>query len=327
MGYGYVPITVTNSESSATSTNFQQLVTVDLSYYSSFLNADLSNTFFSSDTAGSSVLTSIIESGNSYPFGSVNFWVVLSDGIAANSSTTIYLQIDLSLSSHINKTTTGLACNLTSSYGEYDNSSSIFNFYDNFSGTTLDSSNWSSGGTFTVNNGISLNDGYIYSTATYSSSDDYTLDVFGYNDLTGNQGFGSFVSNSNSFSGADVQIMAALGSPNRYTAASAYVSGYSDNTLTESIPFTTNYIFTLSPAFASSGNTWYLTYNQASAGVPSSVGSLTYIGASGGSSTNAIYIQYIRLRYTPPNGVMPSISTSNPVNFPYINTSTSEDLF
>ena len=52
MVYVYIPVTITNSESTATSTDFQQLVTVDLSYYSAFLNQDLSNTFFSSDTAG-----------------------------------------------------------------------------------------------------------------------------------------------------------------------------------------------------------------------------------------------------------------------------------
>src|SRR5579875_774278 len=56
----------------------------------------------------------------------------------------------------LNTTNTGVAPQLTSTYGQYDNGINVFQFYDNFAGTSL-SSKWSSFGygapTLTVNNG------------------------------------------------------------------------------------------------------------------------------------------------------------------------------
>lgn len=338
MGYGYVPITVTNNESSATSTNFQQLVTVDLSYYSSFLNADLSNTFFSSDTAGSTVLNSWLESGNTYPFTSVNFWVVLPDGIAANSSATIYLQVDLSNANHFNTTTTGESPLLSSSYGEYDNGANVFNLYNNFAGTTLNPYLFVPSAA-----SVSQNNGLTFSVATTDNQMNVTYEVqtismpflmisnVNYNPNTGgltNYEFGiGIASGSGSAGGNPVPMMVGI-IPN---GGDMQVSSQSTTYLSQSVPEGSSqfgaylWSLTISSTYASFSDTLHtLSGSYSSPQITSGYPSFYYSNNNGGEIAS---INYLAVSNYPPNGVMPSISTSNPVNFPYINTSTNEDLF
>ncbi|MHB8443581.1 MAG: DUF2341 domain-containing protein, partial [Patescibacteria group bacterium] len=77
--------------------------------------------------------------------------------IASSANTIIYLNYG-NLSANFNQYS-GEAPNLSSSYGEFDNGSSVFNFYDNFKGTTI-SPNYTqvspSGSSIVQNNGITL---------------------------------------------------------------------------------------------------------------------------------------------------------------------------
>ena len=85
----------------------------------------------------------------------------------------------------LSNTITGEAPQLSPSYGEYDDGASVFNFYDNFAGTTL-SSKWTVSGTdYTVNNGISI---------TGSSSATYIQSASEYNPETEVTDFYSYVS-------------------------------------------------------------------------------------------------------------------------------------
>ncbi len=336
MGYGYVPITVTNNESSATSTNFQQLVTVDLSYYSSFLNADLSNTFFSSDTAGSTVLNSWLESGNTYPFTSVNFWVVLPNGIAANSSTTIYLQVDLANANHFNTTTTGEAPQLSSTYAEYDDGANVFNFYDNFAGTSLNTSKWSSnlgsGGTITVNNGLTISsttnyDTFVQSVNTYSNPQIVESYITASTPTTNYERVAIFTGTGSTTN--ENIVSAGYYYSNSYVNGHVWEIGYPSGG--DRISTTTSLSGIVGGVWVASGNEqlFYNYQNIISWTDTSQTFGSTYIGldVAGVSGGYSATFQWVRTRAYPPNGVMPSISTSNPVNFPYINTSTNEDLF
>ena len=131
MALAYVPITLTNNQSTATGSSFQQLLlNIDMRSYEPFLNSDLSNVYFSSDSAGATVINSWLESGNSSTSAATTWWVVTS--VAANSTTTIYMQVDLTGTSHRNNTTTGEAPQLSPTYGQYDNGANVFTNYWNF---------------------------------------------------------------------------------------------------------------------------------------------------------------------------------------------------
>ena len=118
----YVTITLTNSQTTPTPVNFQQLIKVDWSTYASDLNANVSNVRFYNSTSFSSSteLSGWIEDNNTTTATSSNVWVNLSGTIVPASSTaTIYmafLPTTASWSSHW-----GLAPQLSTNYGEFDN--------------------------------------------------------------------------------------------------------------------------------------------------------------------------------------------------------------
>ena len=345
MTYAYIPVTITNSESTATPTDFQQLVTVDLSYYSAFLNQDLSNTFFSSDTAGSTVVTSWLESGNTYPFSSVNFWLYLPDGIGASSSITVYLQVDLTNTSHFNTTTTGVAPQLTSTYAEYDNASTIFNFYDNFIGTTL-SSKWvtgASGGTYTVDNGLSLSipatsGDYVYvaSASAIASQPIITESYMNGNSLNLSgvrTGFGLVPSQTYLIaSGTSQDHVSWQGSELAVTEiVSSVQTGTSYVNPTSVNPVDGNYHLWGIEWLSGEAGFWYNGYSPTTttSDVPTDTTYVTlsyYANALPSSTPPSILYQWVRTRLYPPSGVMPSASAGIPSGFPYYNTTTYEDL-
>ena len=150
---GTVPFTITNSTSTDTSAPFQQMVVVNPSLYTSYLASDLSNVQWFD--ANGNVINSWLESGNSNTATQAVYWLSLANGIGANSSITVYMGIASTTTNLLNNTTTGEAPQLSSTYGEYDNGINVFDFYDNFAGTTL-SSVWTvpSNSKYTVNNGF-----------------------------------------------------------------------------------------------------------------------------------------------------------------------------
>ena len=328
MVYAYIPVTITNSESTATSTDFQQLVNVDLSYYTSSLNSDLSNTFFSSDTAGSDIITSWLESGNTSPFNSVNFWIYLPNGVGASSSITVYLQVDLSGTSHFNTTTTGVAPQLTSSYGEYDNGANIFANYWNFAGTTAPSDWTNNAGTISYNNGVTFNSTasgsfWYYTGATYSGNlmIDELMKVNTQASTVGDgEGLVGLTTTTPSWTST---FSAAKVYNNTIPKLGIIYLGTDADTATEFEPVGTFGILGFSAT--SSGMNIYLNYQKivsSTDAVPSSY----YIVGSEASTDAQVFIQWLRTRTYPPNGVMPFVTAGTPSNFPYYNTTTYEDL-
>ena len=323
MALAYVPITLTNNESTATGSSFQQLLlNIDMRAYEPFLNNDLSNVYFSSDSAGSTVINSWLESGNSSTSAATTWWVVTS--VAANSTTTIYMQVDLTGTSHRNNTTTGEAPQLSSTYAEYDNGASVFTNYWNFAGTGLPT-RWTGQPTYyTVNNGLST---------------------------------------TNVPSGSAVTSPSGLNPQTSILDAYAYSSGYeASSNFAQFVDFYAgaswgaSYIYTISPSASSyqlfdySGSAWgtgsslgagststyqvfsiwaTTTASYASIGYATPVSTTSDFGAftSGTFASTPLlgvtfYYQWLRTRTYPPSGVMPSVGLGQPTNFPYINTST-----
>ena len=78
---GYVPFVLTNSQNSATSDNFQQLIKIDWSKYASYINANVSNVRFysSAEFTEASELYAWIETNNSTNAKSSNVWMNLAN--------------------------------------------------------------------------------------------------------------------------------------------------------------------------------------------------------------------------------------------------------
>ncbi|HVP24098.1 MAG TPA: hypothetical protein VMS77_09340 [Conexivisphaerales archaeon] len=154
----YVPVTLTNAQSTAVAGGAQVLVNVTWSNYAAYVDNPVDNYVFFNGVG--TPLFSWLQSGTaSNSVGSV--WVQLdSGGIPANGADIIYLgfyPLKTNVLGQYNYT--GEAPTSTSTYGQYDNGKSVFNMYDNFAGSTLNATLWASqvsGGTVAVNNKVTF---------------------------------------------------------------------------------------------------------------------------------------------------------------------------
>ena len=136
-------ITLTNTQSSSTGPNFQQMIVVNSSKFASAEASDLHNVEFFYPNC--TVIPAWIESGNSNgAFGTI-YWLRLASSIPSHSNVTIFMGfMNLSTNNFLNSSILGLApqlsCNSTLSaidgacttYAQYDNGAKIFNNYENF---------------------------------------------------------------------------------------------------------------------------------------------------------------------------------------------------
>jgi len=121
----YVPITLTNSQSSATSSPFQQMITIDSANYAKYEASGLQNVEFSTLPAGQgTVLNAWIESGASNTSTSTVYWVNLPNGIPASNSITIYMTF-MPTNVMSSSGPTGEASQLSPTYGEYDDIANV----------------------------------------------------------------------------------------------------------------------------------------------------------------------------------------------------------
>ena len=312
MSNGYVPITITNNQSTATGTNFQQLLNINMDNYSSYLNSDLSNVYFSSDTAGANVIDSWLESGNSNTSTNTIFWVLLANGIGANSSITIYMQIDLSGASHFNNTTTGEAPQLSGTYAEYDNGTIVFVNYWNFAGTSLPSGWTGTSGYYTVNNGLStiyFNSGEAAVSPSGLNPQTTIIDAYAYSSGYLPSGdFDQFVDfyAGSSWGASYIYTITPSGTEYRLNNYSGSNWDTGVNIATGS---TSSYqVFSIWATTTAS----YGSMNYGTAVSDSSVDFGAFTSGTFASMPSAsgytFYYQWIRLRLVPPNATMPSIS-------------------
>ncbi len=152
---------MTNSQSTATSSNFQQSVTVTPSACSGcypYINANWSNVEFSTGVGSSGPsgpLDAWIESGASNTAASTLIWVNLTSSTIAGSggTLTIYMSF-MPTTSPVTSGYTGYApqffcasgCAQTS-YGQYDNGESVFTYYQPFGGLSTLPTGWAFSGT------------------------------------------------------------------------------------------------------------------------------------------------------------------------------------
>ncbi len=154
---------IKNNLSVATPSSFDQRITVDSAMYSSYEASNLSNIYFI--YANGTIVNSWLESGNSTSTGSI-YWLNISTSIPSHSLLELYMEFMPTSSFMFNNRTTGEAPQLSSVYGAYDNGFHVFPLYDNFAGTSLNTSEWTVTGNATLNNGITF-------TSTPTNNTDY----------------------------------------------------------------------------------------------------------------------------------------------------------
>jgi len=86
----YMPITITNNQSVATPSPFQQMIQININNYSDYMYFDGNIANFELFTSTGTIIPAWIESNNN---GTLTIWAKLSSGIGANSSITIYLGV------------------------------------------------------------------------------------------------------------------------------------------------------------------------------------------------------------------------------------------
>ena len=150
----YEPITITNTQSSATPSPFQQMINFTSSDpgFSSIATGNFGQNvefFYYNGTVIPSWLESYTDSNG--------IWWLKLGSISTGSSQTIYVGFAPTSTNLFNTVNNGEAPQLSSAYAEYDDGAKVFNYYVNFNGTSLPS-HWgyalNSGDSCTQDNGI-----------------------------------------------------------------------------------------------------------------------------------------------------------------------------
>ena len=137
----YVPITITNSQTSATPNPFQQMVTWNPSTYAAYEASDLGNVRFCADDACATPLYGWLESctascGTSAT--SATAWVNLTSAIAGSGGTLTIYMVFTSTSNDFDGNYWGEAPSLSATYAQYDNGANVFTAYFNGDTPTSD---------------------------------------------------------------------------------------------------------------------------------------------------------------------------------------------
>ncbi len=202
-----VPITIYNNQSYALDVPFQQMIVVNSSEYSQYINTSWDNVEFSTGQGGTgTILQAWVESNATNQADYTLVWVRMPNGLR-NGTTRIYMDFMKSpvmsgsgptgeapqlLCPDLNDTQ---SCSL---YGKYDNGAKVFNFYDNFAGASLNTAIWASpygsSATYNIHNGISLSqepeEGSLVKPLIYSKSYSVGMsggivDFYGITNITG----------------------------------------------------------------------------------------------------------------------------------------------
>jgi len=294
---------ITNSQNIPTQTGLQVMWQVPINTLQArlpSLNSDLSNLRF---VYNGQYIPAWLESINN---GTATIWIKMPVSIPANSSITLNLYANPGL--NFDGVYWGEAPQLSSTYGQYDNGASMFNFYDNFAGTSLNTNKWNLYWTAIINNGLLLNSTQaitVVSTLTFGIS---ILDFYGYFTASPNVGYWDWQGwkpPSNSGNNGNAWFT--------HNGYNYYGYGYINSSDTPIITYTStnagsspNYVFSI----ANDGNNAHYLLNYNVQSTTYAMGNATnYIqfNNGGNNSSSIVFIHWVRVRAYPPNGVMPTV--------------------
>jgi len=306
-------VNITNNQSIATPNPIQVLVKINKIYYSSYLVYNGSFANFEFYYSNGTIIPSWIESFNT---STILVWLKLYS-ISADSTISIYLGFASSTTNLLNnsgKNGIGEAPQLSKTYAEYDDGANVFNFYDNFAGTSLNTSKWStssSGASYSISNGLTVtgngNGIWFYGKIIQNYPSIFDLYVKSYTNgasqirsgFSLNQGgepnYDFKAKPSTSSSSNDAELESALASINFVNTTIVYPLSYIQ-----------------SFAWVSTGSQWaQVNYTDTLIGsntkysIADYYPSIWFVYATSGSFTTVSY--WARVRAYPPNGVMPIV--------------------
>jgi len=297
-------INITNTQNIATPVPFQQMVQLPISQLG-LINPYIRNIGPLRFSYNGSYIPAWLESISN---GTATIWVKLPVSIPANSSITIDIEVDPSL--NFDGVYWGEAPQLSSTYAQYDNGASVFNFYDNFAGTTLSSKWVANGATYSVSNGLTYtsaqNNNVLVSATSFTSP--YIIDYYGEGTAPSGDA-GVYFNVQGTRANANSNLWAQRGSSISNGQDQFYVYTSGSYTLLVSWPYTIDgnmHVYTLidgpsnNPLIAQTDYSIKENYTS----MPS-----TYSSGSFGprDASGTTYWQWVRVRAYPPNGVMPSV--------------------
>ena len=328
----YVPLTITSS--AATPSPFQQRVTVNMNNYNPYASSNLSNIEFTYPNG--TIIPSWRENGTTNT-QTVVYWLKL----GGFTTTTVDIDFFSTSSNVLNTVNTGEAPQLScsnpsdtascSTYAEYDDGANVFNYYQNFAGRTAPNG-WviknaysdTSSPVPVIDNSLdfpryippgwsSYVEEYAFYTRNFTTP--AVIDFLGnYSEMNG---CGWFFDGWSSIKNGRIYRAYGTGMLNNnpdyeygYSPPTAnYVDAYNITPLT---PVGTLSIFNNYDNITNiSVSINYLT----SSVIPalSSFNTISFRNGAGGSPTSTCgasiaYIQWVRVRAYPPNGVMPSVT-------------------
>ena len=317
----YVPITITNSQLTPTRAAFQQLVKVDSAAYLDWEAPNLQNVEFFS--LNGTVITSWLESGNSSRSRSTIYWLNLRGPIPGGSKVTVYMGFASTGSNLLNDRTTGEAPQLSPGYGEYDDGARVFLYYSDFAGSSLPTG-WTSAPqqhlanvSYSVNNGLTFPSqpaccGSIDYNRTYSSGTMIDVDATITGQTGGNGNYGAIVGYRLLYERGQTYwgVAGSLSSDNYtiqtcYTVPCTYL--VSNKTYTSGTPVIGTIGFNGTDVLATNNYGKYVTKPTNLTALPLPEDPTVQQGSSGVS----LLIQWLRVRESPPNGVMPTVTVSS----------------
>ena len=315
----YSQVNITNSQTVGvgnSTTGFQQMMNISLTNYRGYINDtgkySFQNVEFFNSTSGA-VLNSWLEN-YSFTNNWALYWIKLPNGIGASQTlSNIYVGFGKNTTAFWNNNSIGENPQLSPNYGGRDDGKAVFQYYTNFNGTSTPSG-WDNSGA-TINNGAVLagssGGGYLVTSSNYAPNPSLILDFDGYTNNSAGIAYTSTIgfTASNGGSGGTVVGLASgypSASPNRWIT---YISG-SSNTV-ENFWGMTKQVWTVyypNSTFAEFGGNENGTFYKTTSTVPSASTPIGIWMQISSSSSLVSEIQWIRLRETPPNNVMPSTS-------------------
>ena len=305
----YEPLTITNSQSTATPNPFQQMLV--------FNSTDPGWTSISTSNFGQNVEFfyyngTIIPSWlENYTADNATWWLKIA-AIPAGSSETVYVGFVPSTTNLFNTVNDGEApqipCGSTptsscSNYAEYDDGANVFYDYVNFKGTSLPSTYYvtSNGGLYSVDNGIYLSDYFLSSDFSFNSN----YAIYGTLKFSASGPVASFNSRIGYVDQGDNFIQVAGNSG----GVSQYIVNYNGSTFNMGSP--TFYNLT---KFLGLWTTHFATYGMVGSAIYTNNKDFTFKNSLTGVTVQALYtnatveIYDLMIGGVPPNGIIPSIS-------------------
>ena len=317
-----VPIILTNDQSVATPSPFQQMITIHNASYSSEEASNLQNMEFFDGTG--SVIPSWLESGSSNSSTNTIYWLKLANGIPANSSVTIYMGFADTTTNLFNNQSTGEAPQLSPIYGQYDDGGNVFNYYNNFA-SALSSWSTSTGVSTSISNGLTVNfsqNGYFVG-PTEDIGTAFDADI-AFNPSEINIGYININQTTSYLGGpgwAGSVIREACGNtyPDQLDQNGEMNSGGSVSGSIIPGSESVNGIFSVIP-FSPVNSFQYVNYSSGSSFQPISAHPPQYPCQVGfaqmrnGNINTTLQVQWVRVRGVPANGIMPIVNIAGNIS-------------